>query len=159
MSVITTRRATLIRQFIQDINWKRLIGSVIIALITFIIANVVIDLLKGEAFRYAVNKELITLPSTSEIQARYNSFSASFAWIPVVCLAVVLSQYISCRFLMEKVHGVEYTNAIALALFTSLLVYNSHPLYSVVGFVASLATAHKVKPKKKGNTININDHR
>lgn len=102
--------------------------------------------LKAETFVFSLKYGII---GWENINNSGNEFVNSPYWLPMNIFCAIIAQLFSAFYFLKKSRGLEYTNGLALGVFSAVFVYQLDVLYSVVGIFVSILVAFKMKNKKR----------
>ena len=137
----------IIQQFMADIQWKYLILSIVLAYCIILLLGSLIASYNVHSFVHAINTEQIIVSNYNNFQDAANRYANSYYWVPFHIAAIIIAQLSSCLFLVKHTKGLELTNGIAHAVFTSIFVYQLNFVSALIGSISSIIVAFKVKEK------------
>lgn len=146
----------MIQQFIHDIKWKYLIISTILAFLILLVLAALVASMKSETLFFMFKNGHLQFNGPDQIEKTGNDFLNSSYWAPIHIIQIIFSQIISCWYLIKRSPGVELTNGLGHGIFLSVVLYQLHPISSVVAITVSILVAYKMKSKKQGKLLKLN---
>ena len=137
----------IIQQFMADIQWKYLILSIVLAYCILLLVGSLIASYNVHSFVNAFNTGQIMVSNYNNFQDAANRYVNSYYWVPFHIAAIIIAQLSSCLFLVKHTKGLELTNGVAHAVFTSIFVYQLNFVSALIGSISSIVVAFKVKEK------------
>jgi general stress protein CsbA len=138
----------MIKNLIQDVKWRYLVLSLILAFCILLLSGSLLANFKSEAFVFSVNKGLIEWGELNQVKKSAPDFFESSYWAPLHILLIVFAQFCSCLYLLKKAKRVELTNGIAHGLFSAMFLYQFEVVSSLIGIVVSFLLAYRKKTRK-----------
>jgi len=119
--------------------------SVVLAYCIVLLLGSLLVSCKVYSFIHGVNAEKLIVVNHNNFQDAANRYANSNYWVPFHVVAIIIAQLSSCLFLVKHTKGLELTNGIAHALFTSIFVYQLNFVSALIGSISSIIVAFKVK--------------
>lgn len=131
------------RQKSQDINWKYLAISLIIAFIIYLINYSILIFIKEKALLYWFDN--IRTTSVDDVVLQTKNFVNSIFWIIPAILVCFITQTAATIFLTKKTPDKELTNGLALGLISIVFIYQLNYILSIACIIFSLSASYKIK--------------